>query len=461
MKIAILGAGYVGLVTGACLAEFGHRVVCIEKDAERVRNLKAGKIPIYEPGLATIVAANLEAGNLNFDTSLKPVRDCDVVFIAVGTPTQRGGARADLTQVFQAADEIGAEIRDGTVVVCKSTVPVGTTRAVADRIRAARPGLAFEVASNPEFLREGSAIEDFKRPDRIIVGVDSEAAREALYEVYRPLSLNETPILFTGLETAELTKYAANAFLATKITFINEIADLCERVGANVQDVARGMGMDRRIGPKFLHAGAGYGGSCFPKDTLALVETGRDAGAALSIVEAVISSNDARKAGWAPRIVSALGGSAKGRTIAVLGLTFKPNTDDMREAPSLAIIPALQAEGATIRVHDPKGMPNARAMIEGVVWCDTPLDAATGADAVVFTTEWETYRAMDLAGFKAAMRGDLFYDLRNIYKPWEVSRFGFRYFGVGLGDAGTVASAAHAEARPEDRPPPVRLVSGG
>ena len=462
MKIAILGAGYVGLVSGACLADFGHHVICIDKDAERVRNLRAGKIPIYEPGLAAIVAANLETGNLQFDTEVKAVGDCDVVFIAVGTPTQRGGARADLSQVFQAADEIAAEIGDGTVVVCKSTVPVGTTRAVAERIRAVRPDLNFDVASNPEFLREGAAIEDFKRPDRIIVGVESDAAREALYEVYRPLSLNETPILFTGLETAELTKYAANAFLATKITFINEIADLCERVGANVQDVARGMGMDRRIGQKFLHAGAGYGGSCFPKDTLALVETGRDTGAVLSIVEAVIAANDARKAGWARRIASALGGSAKGRTIAILGLTFKPNTDDMREAPSLAIIPALQEQGASIRVHDPKGMPNARALIDGVVWCDTPLDAATGADVVVLTTEWETYRAMDLAGFKSAMRGDLFFDLRNVYKPWEVSRFGFRYFGVGLGDGShAVPPSADDEARPEGRPPPVRLVSGG
>ena len=462
MKIAILGAGYVGLVTGSCLADFGHRVICIDKDAERVRSLKAGRIPIYEPGLATIVAANLETGNLRFDTEVRAVGDCDLVFIAVGTPTQRGGARADLTQVFQAADEIAAAIGDGTVVVCKSTVPVGTSRAVAERIRAARPDLNFDVASNPEFLREGSAIEDFKRPDRIIVGVESDAAREALYEVYRPLSLNETPILFTGLETAELTKYAANAFLATKITFINEIADLCERVGANVQEVARGMGMDRRIGAKFLHAGAGYGGSCFPKDTLALAETGRDAGAVLSIVEAVIAANDARKAGWAPRIASALGGSVSGKTIAILGLTFKPNTDDMREAPSLAIIPALQAQGASIRVHDPKGMPNARALIDGVIWCDAPLEAATGADVVVLTTEWETYRAMDLAGFKSAMRGDLFFDLRNVYKPWEVSRFGFKYFGVGLGDeTHAIAPPADHEAQSESRLPPVRLVSGG
>jgi UDPglucose 6-dehydrogenase len=458
MKIAIIGAGYVGLVSGACLADFGHRVTCIDKDADRIRNLKAGKIPIYEPGLATIVATNLEAGNLHFATNLEAVRDSDVVFIAVGTPTQRGGTRADLSQVFAAADEIAAVIREGAVVVCKSTVPVGTTRAVEARIRALRPSLRFEVASNPEFLREGAAIEDFKRPDRIIVGVESDAARDALYEVYRPLSLNETPILFVGLETAELTKYAANAFLATKITFINEIADLCERVGANVQDVARGMGMDRRIGAKFLHAGAGYGGSCFPKDTLALVETGRDAGAVLSIVEAVITANDGRKAGWAERIVSALGGTVRGRTLAILGLTFKPNTDDMREAPSLSIIPALQGHGASIRVHDPKGMPNARELIHGVSWCDTPLDAVTGADGVVLATEWETYRAMNLAELKAAMSGDLFYDLRNVYKPWEVSRFGFRYFGVGLGDGPGPASRAGGtdEARPQ-----VRLVAGG
>ncbi|HET7717795.1 MAG TPA: UDP-glucose/GDP-mannose dehydrogenase family protein [Bauldia sp.] len=460
MKIAILGAGYVGLVSGACLADFGHQVVCIEKDAERVRNLRAGKIPIYEPGLAAIVAANLETGNLTFDTEVNAVRDREVVFIAVGTPTQRGGARADLSQVFQAADEIASAIAEGTVVVCKSTVPVGTTRAVGERIRKARPALRFEVASNPEFLREGSAIEDFKRPDRIIVGVESEAAREALYEVYRPLSLNETPLLFTGLETAELTKYAANAFLATKITFINEIADLCERVGANVQDVARGMGMDRRIGPKFLHAGAGYGGSCFPKDTLALVETGRDAGTVLSIVESVIAANDARKAGWAGRIVSALGGSAKGRTIAVLGLTFKPNTDDMREAPSLAIIPALQEHGASVRVHDPKGMPNAKALISDVTWCDTPLEAVKGADCVVLTTEWEVYRAMDLDQLKSSMRGDLFFDLRNVYRPWEAQRAGLRYFGVGLGD-GPYTAPPEIDDRPSERAPHVRLVSGG
>jgi UDPglucose 6-dehydrogenase len=458
MKIAIIGAGYVGLVSGACLADFGHQVTCIDKDADRIANLKAGRIPIYEPGLATIVAANLEAGSLHFATDLDAVRDSVVVFIAVGTPTQRGGARADLSQVFSAADEIAAMLAEGTVVVCKSTVPVGTTRAVEARIRALRPGLRFEVASNPEFLREGAAIEDFKRPDRIIVGIESEAARNALYEVYRPLSLNETPMLFTGLETAELTKYAANAFLATKITFINEIADLCERVGANVQDVARGMGMDRRIGGKFLHAGAGYGGSCFPKDTLALVETGRDAGAALSIVEAVITANDARKMGWAERIVGALGGSVKGRTVAVLGLTFKPNTDDMREAPSLAIIPGLQAHGASIRVHDPKGMTNARDLVDGVAWCDTPLEAVTGADGVVLATEWEAYRAMNLGELKAAMRGDVFYDLRNVYKPREVSRFGFRYFGVGIGDRPEPVSRASGA---EDARPYVRLVSGG
>jgi UDPglucose 6-dehydrogenase len=457
MRIAVLGAGYVGLVTGACLADFGHRVACIDTDADRVRDLKAGHVPIYEPGLGAIIAANLASGNLRFDTDIAAAAGAEVVFIAVGTPTERGGSKADLSQVFRAADDIAARIGSGTVVVCKSTVPVGTTRAVAERIRARRPGLAFEVAANPEFLREGSAIEDFKRPDRIIVGVESEAAREALYEVYRPLSLNETPILFTGLETAELTKYASNAFLATKITFINEIADLCERVGANVQDVARGMGMDRRIGPKFLHAGAGFGGSCFPKDTLALVETGREAGTRLSIVEAVIAANDARKAGWAGRIIEALGGSGAGRAIAVLGLTFKPNTDDMRDAPSLAIVPALKQSGAQVRVHDPKGMANARQLLDGVEWCETAIEAATGADAVVITTEWDIYRAMDLAEFKAAMRGDLFFDLRNIYKPWEVTRFGFRHFGVGIGAAG---DGGHLAAR-EDRRPEIRLVGTG
>jgi UDPglucose 6-dehydrogenase len=434
MKVAILGAGYVGLVTGACLADFGHRVTCIDTNADRVKRLLEGEIPIYEPGLDAVVANNIKLGNLRFDTSIDAVAGCDVVFIAVGTPTERGGTKADLSQVFGAAGEIAKKIDDGTVVVCKSTVPVGTTREVGRRIRAARPDLRFEVASNPEFLREGSAIEDFKRPDRIIVGVESELAREALYGIYRPLSLNETPILFTGLETAELTKYAANAFLATKITFINEIADLCERVGANVQDVARGMGMDKRIGSKFLHAGAGYGGSCFPKDTLALVTTGRDAQSPLSIVEAVIAANDARKAGLAERVVAEMGGTAKGRSIAVLGLTFKPNTDDMRDAPSLVMIPALKAHGATVRVHDPKGMPNARGLIEGVEWCESPFEAARDADAIVITTEWDIYRAMDLKALRETMRGDLFFDFRNIYKPREVARFGYRYFSIGRGD---------------------------
>jgi UDPglucose 6-dehydrogenase len=452
MKVAILGAGYVGLVSGACLADFGHRVICIDTDAERVKRLEAGQIPIYEPGLDVIVAGNLENGNLRFGTDLALVAGCDAVFIAVGTPTERGGTKADLSQVYGAAAAIAREIDDGTVVVCKSTVPVGTTREVGRRIRAARPGLRFEVASNPEFLREGSAIEDFKRPDRIIVGVDSERAREVLYEIYRPLSLNETPMLFTGLETAELTKYAANAFLATKITFINEIADLCERVGANVQDVARGMGMDRRIGSKFLHAGAGYGGSCFPKDTLALVETGREAESPLSIVEAVIAANDARKAALAERVVAEMGGTAAGRTVAVLGLTFKPNTDDMRDAPSLVLVPALQAHGASVRVHDPKGMPNARGLIDGVSWCDTPAEAAAGADALVITTEWDAYRAMDLAALRAAMRGDLFFDFRNIYKPREVARFGYRYFGIGRGGQHEPVSAE------EEKPAHIRLV---
>ncbi|MCB1502181.1 MAG: UDP-glucose/GDP-mannose dehydrogenase family protein [Bauldia sp.] len=458
MKVAILGAGYVGLVSGACLADFGHRVTCIDTDAERVRQLKAGRIPIYEPGLEAIVAANLERGNLHFESSLKMAAGCEVVFIAVGTPTERGGGRADLSQVYRAAADIAEVIDAGTVVVCKSTVPVGTTREVGRRIRAVRPDLDFHVASNPEFLREGAAIEDFKRPDRIIVGVDSDEAREALYEVYRPLSLNETPILFTGLETAELTKYAANAFLATKITFINEIANLCEQVGANVQDVARGMGMDRRIGSKFLHAGAGYGGSCFPKDTMALVETGKDAGAPLSIVEAVIAANDARKAGWSERVVAALGGSASGRTIAVLGLTFKPNTDDMRDAPSLVLVPDLQARGAKVRVHDPKGMPNAQKMLGDVAWCETPLDAVEGADAVVITTEWDIYRAMDMAELRKTMRGDVFFDLRNIYKPREVTRFGFRYFGVGVGrEPASAGGSSTAEAVPPGR---MRAVGG-
>ena len=433
MKITILGAGYVGLVTGACLADFGHRVVCIDTNPDRLAELKAGKIPIYEPGLQPLVQSNVEAGNLAFSETFESVADSDAVFIAVGTPTQRGGSHADLTYVFGAADKIAAELKQKTVVVCKSTVPVGTTRRVLEKIRSLRPDVPIEAASNPEFLREGSAIEDFKRPDRVVVGVESEHAKQVMHGIYRPLSLNQTPIVYTGFETAELTKYAANAFLATKITFINEMADLCEQVGANVQEVARGMGLDRRIGSKFLHAGPGYGGSCFPKDTLALLKTAEDAGAALQIVGSVVAVNDERKGSWADRLVAKLGGSGEGKTVAVLGLTFKPNTDDMRDAPSLAIVPRLLESGAAVRVHDPKGMDNARGLIEGVTWCHDALEAAQGADAIMITTEWDVYRAMDLNALMDTMKGTLFFDLRNIYEADEMARQGFDYHGVGIG----------------------------
>ena len=433
MKIAMIGSGYVGLVTGTCLADFGHDVTTYDTDRSKVEQLRRGELPIYEPGLDTLVARNAGAGRLHFETDLgAALKGAEVVFVSVGKPSRRGDGRADLSFVFAAADAIAEQVRSPCVVACKSTVPVGTNREVLRRMRLARPSLQLEVASNPEFLREGSAIEDFKRPDRIVVGAETELARETMRAVYRPLSLNETPILFTDLETAELTKYAANAFLAAKVAFINEIADLCEQVGANVQEVARGIGLDRRIGPKFLHAGPGFGGSCFPKDTGALVQTARDHGVRLRIVEGAIEANDVRKSGMAARVAEAMGGSVEGRTIAVLGVTFKPNTDDMREAPALTIIPALQAAGASIRVHDPEGMGEAARVLEGVEWCDGPYHAAESSDGLVLLTEWDAYRALDLARLKRLMRGDAFVDLRNVYKRGEVIAAGFDHFGVGL-----------------------------
>ena len=440
MRITMIGAGYVGLVSGACFSDFGHEVVIVDTNEERVKGLERGEIPIYEPGLDELVARNREEGRLSFTTSLAAAMPrSEAVFIAVGTPARRGDGFADLTYVYGAADEIARALSGPCVVVCKSTVPIGTNREVLRRISAARPDAMVEVASNPQFLSEGSAIGDFKRPDRVVVGAESDRARDVMRKLYRPLSLNETPILFTGLETAELIKYAANAFLATKITFINEIADLCEAVGANVQEVARGIGLDRRIGPKFLHAGPGYGGSCFPKDTLALVHTARAAGAPTRIVETVVEVNETRKKAMAERIVGALGGSVAGKAIAVLGVTFKPNTDDMRDAPSLAILPALAAAGARIRAHDPEGMAEAAKLIDGVEWCDGPYHAAEGSDALVIITEWDAYRALDLTRLRRLMQGTAFFDLRNIYKSAEVEACGFRHFGVGLGRPGTVA----------------------
>src|SRR5713101_1020157 len=404
MHVAVIGTGYVGLVSGACFSEFGVSVTCVDKDADKIARLQRGEMPIYEPGLDQLVESNVRAGRLAFSTDLRSaVAGADAVFIAVGTPSRRGDGHADLTYVFGAAQEIAAALTGYAVVVTKSTVPVGTGRRVEAILRKARPNGGFDVVSNPEFLREGAAIEDFMRPDRVVIGTESERARDVMRALYRPLFLIETPMLFTSIETAELIKYAANSFLATKITFINEIADLCEKLGADVQDVAKGIGLDGRIGRKFLHAGPGYGGSCFPKDCLALVRTAQEAGAPVSIVETVVAMNDARKERMAQRIIRACGGSVEGKSIAVLGLTFKPNTDDMRESASLSIIPALQRAGAAIRAFDPEGMEEAKKLLEGVNFCAGAYDAMEGADAVVIITEWNEFRALDLKRVRALL----------------------------------------------------------
>ncbi len=430
MRIAMIGTGYVGLVSGACLSEFGHEVVCIDKDDGKVGTLRNGGIPIYEPGLDEVVAANVKAGRLSFETDLtKGVAGAAAIFIAVGTPSRRGDGHADLTYVFSAAEEIARALTGHAVVVTKSTVPVGTSRRVEEIIKKTNPKAIFDMASNPEFLREGSALEDFRRPDRVVVGCDTELAREVMREVYRPLYLNETPILFTSRETSELIKYAANAFLATKITFINEMADICEKVGGNVQDVARGIGLDGRIGAKFLHAGPGYGGSCFPKDTLALVQTAQQLGTPVRIVEAVVAVNDERKLNMARKIEAAFGG-VKGKTVAILGLAFKPNTDDMRDAPSLVIVPELQAAGAIIRAYDPEGGKEARKYLN-IENCRDAYDALEGADGVVILTEWNEFRALDLDRVKAALKTPLMVDLRNIYRPAQMREAGFQYTSVG------------------------------
>jgi len=432
MKVAVIGTGYVGLVSGACFSEFGHDVVCIDKDAAKIERLRTGRIPIYEPGLDHLVAQNLAAGRLGFTTDLAAaVAGAAVVMIAVGTPSRRGDGYADLSYVFQAAAEIAAVIADYTVVVTKSTVPVGTSAEVARIIRAANPAAPFDVVANPEFLREGSAINDFMRPDRVIIGADSEDARVVMRKLYRPLYLIEKPILFTGIETAELTKYAANAFLAMKISYINQMADLCEKVGADVYDLAQGIGLDGRIGLKFLHPGPGYGGSCFPKDTRALVKMARDAGAPLHLVEATVAINEARKQAMVDRITAGLGGVLAGKTIAVLGLTFKPNTDDMREAPSLAILPALLAAGAMVRAHDPIGMEEARKFLPDIVYCVDPYAAMQDADALVLLTEWNSFRALDLDRMKTLLRRPIVFDLRNIYRPKEMQAAGFDYMSLG------------------------------
>ncbi len=432
MRIAMVGTGYVGLVSGACFSEFGIEVVCIDKDEEKIARLGRGEIPIYEPGLAALIVNNARDGRLSFTGDLgAAVGTADAVFIAVGTPSRRGDGHADLSYVYAAAREIASALAGYTVVVTKSTVPVGTGREVQRIIRGMRPDADFDMVSNPEFLREGSAIGDFMRPDRVVIGAESERARELMQRIYRPLYLIETPILFTGLETAELIKYAANSFLATKVSFINEIADLCEKLGTDVHDVSRGIGLDGRIGRKFLHPGPGYGGSCFPKDTVALVRIAQEAGVRLSIVETVVEANATRKARMAEKVIEACGGSLAGKTVAVLGLTFKPNTDDMRESASLEVIPALKRAGAVVRAFDPEGVPEAKRLLEGVVWCESAYGTLEGADALAILTEWNEFRALDLKRIKSLLKAPVVIDYRNIYRPEEMAAAGFRYTSLG------------------------------
>jgi len=433
VRIGMIGTGYVGLVSGTCFAEFGHTVICVDKDEQKIEKLKKGEIPIYEPGLEALLKRQIEAGRISFtlDTA-EAVKNSQAVFIAVGTPSRRYCRDADLSFVHGAAKEIAENLGGYTVVVNKSTVPVGTAREVEQIIRETNPAADFDVASNPEFLREGAAIDDFMRPDRVVVGTSSPRAQDVMREVYRPLYLNETPILFSRRETAEVIKYAANAFLATKITFINEIADLCEKVGADVQQVAKGIGMDGRIGSKFLHAGPGYGGSCFPKDTQALVRAGQKYAAPQRIVETVIAANEDRKARMADKVIAAMNDDVRGKKIAVLGVAFKPNTDDMRDSPALTIIPVLQQAGAQISAYDPEAMEVAKELIDGVIWCKDSYETVSDADAVVIITEWNQFRALDLDRIKGVMKGNTLIDLRNIYKMTEMD--GFRYFSIGRDD---------------------------
>jgi UDPglucose 6-dehydrogenase len=431
MKIAVIGSGYVGLVSGACLSEFGHQVVCIDMDAGKIQRLKAGEIPIYEPGLEDLVERNAGAKRLTFSTDIADIAGAQAIFIAVGTPSRRGDGHADMTYVYGAAKQIAGQLKDYVVIVTKSTVPVGTGREVERIVRETNPKAQFDVASNPEFLREGAAINDFMRPDRVVIGTDGERAKEIMRQIYRPLFLIDTPIVFTRLETAELIKYSANAFLAMKITFINQVSDLCEKVGADVHDVARGIGLDGRIGNKFLHPSPGFGGSCFPKDTRALIQTARDAGSPLSLIEATLDFNEARKTQMAERVVQALGGKPEGKTVAVLGLTFKPNTDDMREAASVTIVPALQKRGITVRAHDPEGMDEAKKQMPDLDYRNDPYDAIDGADALVILTEWNSYRSLDLDRVKSLLKAPVFIDLRNIYRPAEMQAAGFQYSSLG------------------------------
>ncbi len=432
MKIAVIGSGYVGLVSGACFSEFGFEVVCVDQDATKIAQLNDGKIPIYEPELDTVVKNNVARRRLFFTTDLSAaMAGASAVFIAVGTPSRRGDGHADLSYVYAAAKSIAREIRGYTVIVTKSTVPVGTGREVAKIIHETNPNADFDVVSNPEFLREGSAIGDFMRPDRVVIGCESDRARDVMRQLYRPLFLIETPILFTGLETSELIKYAANAFLALKISYINQLSDLCDKVGADVRDVARGIGLDGRIGPKFLHPGPGYGGSCFPKDTLALVKTARDAGAPISLIETTVEFNDGRKRQMVERIVAAAGGTVTGKTVGVLGLTFKPNTDDMRDSPSLVILPELVKRGAKVQAHDPVGVEEAKKLMPDLGYCEDAYDAVAGADVLVILTEWNSYRALDLKRIKTLMKAANIVDLRNIYRPEEVAQLGYHYTSLG------------------------------
>ncbi len=432
MKIAMIGSGYVGLVSGACFADFGHDVVCVDKDGRKIDQLNKNVMPIYEPGLESLVRSNVEAGRLSFSTELKAsVEGCDAVFIAVGTPSRRGDGHADLSYVYAATEEIAEAVGDRTVIVTKSTVPVGTGDEVERIIVASRKDIEFAVVSNPEFLREGAAIGDFKRPDRIVVGTEVDWARDVMHAVYRPLFLNESPILFTSRKSAEVIKYAANAFLATKITFINEVADLCEKVDANVQDVARGIGLDNRIGPKFLHAGPGYGGSCFPKDTLALLKTAQDHDSPMRIIEAVVQANDLRKRAMGRKIVQALGNDARNKKVGILGLTFKPNTDDMRDSPSIAVVQTLLDAGADVSAFDPEGMEEAAEIMPDVKMVSDAYEAAKNADAVAIVTEWDAFRALDLGRLKDVMAGNALIDLRNIYDSADAAAAGFDYVSVG------------------------------
>lgn len=448
MRIGMIGTGYVGLVSGTCFAEFGITVTCVDKDSQKINRLLRGDIPIYEPGLEDLVAKQVKAGRLSFTQSLKEgMQDADAVFIAVGTPPSKDSGHADMTYVYQAAREIAAMIEGYTVIVTKSTVPVGTAREVARIIREVNPQAQFDVVSNPEFLREGAAVQDFMKPDRVVIGTESERAVEVMRALYRPLYLNETPMVVTTPETAEIIKYAANAFLATKITFINEIANLCEKTGANVQEVARGIGLDGRIGKKFLHAGPGYGGSCFPKDTLAFTQIGQKYDAPQNIVETVIWVNDERQRSMAERVIHACGGDVKGMKIAVLGLSFKPNTDDVRESPALVIIPLLQEHGAEIAAHDPVAMDTARLHLENVMWCQDPYEAAQDADALVIVTEWNEFRGLDLERLGDVMKSKRLVDLRNIYKPREMQTHGFHYVSIGRPEVKSFSPAQQTQAK--------------